>query len=78
MTTIVIDDKKKGAQEMLTLLQALDFVYSSQTILSNEAISLRRENLIKYPKNYNPLALAGSSEDSPLDLAEIRKGWKKK
>ena len=78
MTTIVIDDKKKGAQEMLTLLQALDFVYSSQTIQSNETISLRRKKLIKYPKNYNPFALAGFSEDSPLELAEIRKGWKKK
>jgi len=78
MTTIVIDDKKKGAQEMLNLLRALDFVTSFQTTSNNDAVGMKRQNLIKYPQTYDPLALAGSAEDSPLDLAEIRKGWKKK
>ena len=79
MTTIVIDDKKKGAREMLNLLQALDFVDSFQTASTNDTtVRMRRQRLIKYPKKYEPLALAGSAEDSPLDLTEIRKGWKKR
>jgi len=78
MTTIVIDDKKKGAQEMLNLLQALDFVFSFQSASNKDFAGMRRRNLVRYPKKYEPLALAGSAEDSPLDLAEIRKGWKKR
>ena len=78
MTTIVIDDKKKGAQEILNLLRALDFVTSFQTASNNDIVRMRKQKLIKYPKKYEPMALAGSAEDSPLDLTEIRKGWKKK
>jgi len=78
MTTIVIDDKKEGAQEMLDLLQTLGFIVPFQTTPNNDSVRVRRQKLIKYPKNYEPLALAGAAEDSPLDLAEIRKGWKKK
>ena len=78
MTTIVIDDKQKGAQEMLNLLRALDFVASFETVSNNDAVRVRRQKLIKYPKKYEPLALAGAAENSPLDLAQIRTGWKKK
>jgi len=78
MTTIVIDDKKKGAQEMLNLLQALDFVFPLQPASSKDFAGMRRQNLVKYPQKYEPLALAGSAEGSPLDLAEIRKEWKKR
>ena len=38
----------------------------------------RRQKLIKYSNTYNPLALAGVAEDSPLDLLQIRKAWTKK
>jgi len=78
MTTIVIDDKKTGAQEILNLLRALDFVVPFHTTSNNDVVRMRRKKLIKYPQKYEPLALAGSAEDSPLDLAEIRKGWKKR
>ena len=78
MTTIVIDDKKKGAKEILNLLQALDFVAPFKTASNKDTIKMRRQKLIKFPQKYEPLALAGSAYDSPLDLAEIRKGWKKK
>jgi len=63
MTTIVIDDKKKGAQEMLNLLRALGFVATAKTTSNNDAVMIRRQKLIKYPKKYEPLALAGSAED---------------
>ena len=78
MTTVVIDDKKKGAQEMLELLRALDFVTSFETMSKNNTIQIRRQRLIKYPNKYDPLALAGVAENSPLDLTQIRKGWMKK
>jgi len=78
MTTIVIDDKKTGAKEILNLLRALDFVTSSQITPNSEVLRMRRQRLIKYPQKYEPLALAGSAENSPLNLAEIRKEWKKR
>ena len=78
MTTVVIDDKKKGAQEMLGLLYALDFVTSFEPVSKNDNMQLRRRRLMKYPSKYDPLALAGSAEDSPLDLIQIRKGWTKR
>jgi hypothetical protein len=78
MTTLVIDDKKKGAQEMLNLLSALDFVTSFHPASKKDFVRMRSQKLIKYPEKYEPLALAGVAEDSPLDLAEIRKGWKKR
>jgi len=78
MTTVVIDDKKKGAQEILNLLRTLDFVAPFQITAKNDAVRMRRKKLIRFPKKYDPLALAGSAEDSPIDLTEIRKGWKKK
>ena len=78
MTTVVIDDRKKGAVEMLELLQALDFVSSFEPVSKNDRLRLRRRRLMKYPSKYDPLALAGSAEDSPLDLIQIRKGWTKR
>ena len=78
MTAVVIDDKQKGAKEMLSLLQALDFVTSFDTVSKNDVVRMRRQKLIKYPKKYEPLALAGAAENSPLDLSQIRNGWKKK
>ena len=77
MTTVVIDDKKKGAQEMLELLLALDFVASFETISKNNTVRMRRQRLIKYPNKYDPLALAGAAEGSSLDLVQIRKEWTK-
>jgi len=32
---------------------------------------MRRQSLIKFPQKYDPLALAGAAEDSPLDLAQM-------
>jgi len=78
MTTVVIDDKQKGAKEMLNLLRTLDFVASFETSSNNDVMKMRRQKLIKYPKKYEPLALAGAAENHPLDLVQIRKGWKKK
>ena len=78
MTTVIIDDKKQGAQEMLNLLQALGFVTSFQKTLNNDDVAIRRRKLITYPQTYQPLALAGCAEVSPLNLAEIRKGWIKR
>ena len=72
MTTEVVNDKKKGAKEIL------NFVNSFQTTPTNDAVKIRRQRLIKYPIKYEPPALAGSAKDSPLDLTEIRKGWKKR
>ena len=78
MTTIVIDDKKKGAKEMINLLRTLDYVTSFQTSSKSEAVKMRRQKLIKYPQKYEPPALAGAAEDFPLNLADIRIGWRKK
>jgi len=44
----------------------------------SETLQMRRQRLIKYPDRYDPLALAGAAEDSPLDLTTIRKEWMKK
>jgi hypothetical protein len=77
MTTIVIDDKKRGAQEMLDLLRALDFVTSSEITSKSDSVKARRLKLIKYPNIYDPLALAGAAENSPVNLAQIRKQWTK-
>ena len=80
MTTIVIDDQKKGAHEMLELLQALDFVSSiemASAASENDILQLKRQKLIKYPKKYDPLALAGAAGDYVLNLAQIRKEWTK-
>jgi len=62
MTTIVIDDQKKGAQEMLKLLQVLDFVSFFGIASNNDAIQMRRQSLMKFPQKYDPLALAGAAE----------------
>ena len=78
MTSIIIDDKKKGAREMLDLLRVLDFVTSFEVISKNNTARIKRQRLIKYPDKYDPLALAGAAESSPLDLSEIRKEWTKK
>jgi hypothetical protein len=78
MTTVVIDDKKKGAPEMLELLRALDFVAFFEAAPKNNTLRMRRQGLIKYPAKYDPMALAGAAEDSPLDLAQIRIGWTKR
>jgi len=78
MTTVVIDDRKKGAIEMLELLQALDFVSSYEPVPKNDSLRLRKKRLMKYPSRYDPLALAGAAEDSPLDLIQIRRGWTKR
>jgi antitoxin (DNA-binding transcriptional repressor) of toxin-antitoxin stability system len=44
-----------------------------------DTLRMRRQKLIRYPDRYEPLALAGAIEDnSPLDLAQIRRGWTKK
>jgi len=44
----------------------------------SNALRMRRQKLIRYPDKYEPLALAGVAEDSPLDLAQIRKEWTKR
>ena len=75
MTTVVVDDQKKGAQEMLELLKALDFVASIETISQDNLIKLKRQKLIKYPRKYDPLALAGAAEGEALDLVQIRREW---
>ena len=77
MTTIVIDDKKEGAQEMLDLLRVLGFVNSIETPSENDFLRIRRQKLVKFPQHYDPLALAGSAENFALDLVEIRKEWTK-
>jgi hypothetical protein len=77
MTTIVIDDRKKGAQEILDLLRALDFVTSSEMKSKSDSVKTRRLKLIKYSNQYDPLALAGAAEDSPINLSQIRKEWTK-
>jgi len=78
MTTIVIDDRKRGAQEMLKLLGTLDFVASIESASKDNDINLKRQKLIKYPQKYDPLALAGAAENNhPLDLIQIRKEWTK-
>ena len=38
----------------------------------------RRQRLIRFSSQYDPMALAGSAESSPLDLTQIRKEWTKK
>ena len=73
MTTVVVDDQKKGAQEMLELLKALDFVASIESISQDNLIKLKREKLIKYPRKYDPLALAGAAADGALNLVQIRR-----
>jgi len=79
MTTIVIDDRKKGATEMLELLGTLDFVDSIETASKRNLIKLKRQRLIKYAQKYDPLALAGAAEnDQALDLVQIRKEWIKR
>ena len=79
MTTIVIDDRKKGAMEMLELLGALDFVASIETASEKKLIKLKRQRLIKYAQKYDPLALAGTAENGQaLDLVRIRKEWIKR
>ena len=78
MTTVVIDDKKQGAQEMLELLRVLGFVTSFEAKSKGNSVQMRRQNLINSPEKYDPLALAGAAEDSPLDLTQIRMEWKKK
>jgi len=77
MTTIMIDDKKKGAKEMMELLQALNFATFFEKKTDNNTKQTRRHNLISFPTNYNPLALAGAAENSPLNLLQIRKEWTK-
>ena len=77
MTTIVIDDKKEGAQEMLDLMRVLGFVNSIETSSENEFLHLKRQKLVKFPQHYDPLALAGSAEGFELDLVQIRKEWTK-
>jgi len=49
-----------------------------EAVSSSETLQMRRQRLIKYPDRYDPLALAGAAEDSPLDLTQIRKEWTKK
>ena len=78
MTTVVIDENKKGAQEILNLLYALGLATSFEIISKSDTLRMRRKRLIQYPEKYDPLALAGVAEDSPLDLIQIRKGWAKK
>ena len=63
MTTIVIDDQKKGAQEVLELLRVFGFVNSMESSSKNDFLQLKRKKLIKFPRHYDPLALAGSAED---------------
>ena len=50
MATIVINEEKKGAQEMLDLLGTLDFVTSLETASETKQVQLRRQNLIRYPQ----------------------------
>ena len=45
--------------------------------VEENTLRMRRQRVIKYPDKYDPLALAGSAEDSPLNLTQIRKGWTK-
>ena len=45
---------------------------------TKDTLRTRRQKLIQYPDKYEPLALAGAAENSPLDLAQIRTGWMKK
>jgi hypothetical protein len=78
MTTVVIDDQKKGAREMLEFLRTLDFVAFFETVPKNDALRLRRQKLIRHPDKYDPMALAGAAEESPMDLAQIRRGWTKR
>jgi len=77
MTTIVIDDKKRGAQKILDLLRSSNFAAFIE-FAPNDAMQSRKQRLIKIPRKYDPLALAGVAENSPLDLSQIRKGWIKK
>jgi hypothetical protein len=44
MTTIVIDDKKKGAKQMLDLLKELDFVSCVETVPEKNIAPLKRKN----------------------------------
>jgi hypothetical protein len=78
MTSILIDDKKQGAQEMLELLRVLNFVSSYETVSNEDTLEMRKRMLIRHPENYDPLALAGVAQDTPLDLKKIREGWTKK
>jgi len=78
MATIVINEEKKGAQEMLNYLGTLDFVTSLETASKSKLVQLRRQNLILYPQEYNPMALAGAAEEFPLNLSQIRKEWTKR
>ena len=77
MTTVVIDNQKEGAFEMVELLRVLGFVTSIETEPENDAIRFKKGKLIKHPSRYDPLALAGAAEDFPLNLSQIRKEWTK-
>ena len=77
MTTVVIDEKKRGAQKILDLLRTLNFATFIEFVPS-DTMQLRKKRLIKIPHKYDPLALAGLTEDIPMDLSQIRKGWIKK
>jgi len=78
MTTLVIDEQKKGAQEMLELLNVLGFVDLMKTSSEKDFLHFKRNKLIKFPQHYDPLALTGASEEFKLDLVEIRKEWTKR
>ena len=78
MTTITINDQMKGAQEMMELLRALDFVTSIDSTFKHDPVKLKRQKLIKYPQKYDSTALAGVAEDNPLNLVQIRKEWTKR
>ena len=77
MTTVIINNKKRGAQEILGLLRTLSFATFTEFV-PNDIRRLRRQKLIKIPQKYDPLALAGLAENTPLDLSQIRKEWTKK
>jgi len=53
------------------------YIEEKRAVSKSETLQKRRQMLINYPDRYDPLALAGAAEDSPLDLAQIRKGWMK-
>ena len=62
-------------RSMSHYLGTLDFVTSLETASESKLVQLRRQNLIRYPQEYNPMALAGAAEESPLSLSQIRKEW---
>ena len=77
MTTVIIDNKKRGAQEMLGLLRTLNFATFIESG-PNDTMLLRKQKLIRMPQKYDPLALAGLAENTPLNLSQIRKEWRKR